>query len=617
MILVAACALALAAAADAPPQMSGPRDGDLLNVRLVGVCRTGGFNESACEIAAWCPRTRRVLVASAAEGLVAVDLKDPSAPSVIQRVALKGVNSVAIHGDLVAVCASPEGASARGLVILLNAELEEVARVAVGHGPDMLTFTPDGKVLLVANEAEPSSDGKIDHEGTVSIIDLSAGAASATVREVTFDAFEQHAESLRARGLHIPMPGRTMAQQLEPEYITTSPDGRWAFVSLQEANAIAIIDVLQAKCVAIEPLGLKDFGAPGVGLDPSDKDGGPSIACWPVHGLYQPDTIACFAHGDDLFIATANEGEPRDYPFYSEVRRISQLVHRDGGERLALDPGRFPAGGRPTSIEGDPATSDAPTAASGANELRSQARLRDPSGAGRLQVSSAAGDLDGDGDYDQLVTFGARSASLWRVRVDEQRNPCGLELAWDSGSEIERTVLARMPGAFNADHRTGKSADSRSDRRGPEPEGLAIAQVGDRRVLIVGLERCGGCIAWDITDPLTPRLATYANRRNASIDLSILSPGDRPSSTSAALDAPASDRQALIEAAGDLGPEGLLTIPSHASPTGQPLLIVCNEVSGTMTVVELSLPASGLRAPSADQAPEDAPAQAGPTRTAP
>jgi hypothetical protein len=483
---------------------------------------------------------------------------------------MKGISSVAVHGEWVAVCRGASNSSAAGEVAILDHSLKEVATVPVGYGPDMLTFTPDGRTLLVANEAEPSEDGTIDQPGTVSIIDLAGGASKASVRHVTFDEFEGQRGALAARGLHAPMPGRSMCQQLEPEYIAASPDGRWAFVALQEANAIAIIDVANARCIAIEPLGLKDFGAPGIGLDPSDKDGGPAIACWPVHGLYQPDSLACFMHGDELYVASANEGEPREHAFWSEVRRISELKHRDGTSP-ALDPATFPA--------------SAPADAPGTGPLRTPAALVSEAGAGRLQVSAAAGDTDGDGDYDRLVTFGGRSASLWRVRRGSTGLPTGLELVWDSGSAIERTVLDRMPAAFNADHDRANSADARSDMRGPEPEGLAVGDVGGCRFLCVGLERCGGVIAWDISDPRAPALATYANRRDPATGTIKARQGGQPGT---AREGPAAPDP--IDAAGDLGPEGILLIPASQSLTRAPMLVVCNEVSGTLTVLELGVP---------------------------
>lgn len=547
MDFLAATLVSAITVAEGAPPLAGVRASDPIQMRVVGTCRTGPFDASACEIAAWHPASSRLLVTSASAGLVPVAVGTDLRLSPSDARAMRGISSVAVHGDIVDICGSGADASSVGEVMILDPLMKELASIPVGHGPDMLTFTPDGRSLVVANEAEPSDDGSVDHPGTLSIIDLSKGVTQPSVRHVTFESFEPQADALRARGLHAPMPGRSLVQQLEPEYIAVSPDGRWAFVSMQEANAIAIVDIANARCIALEPLGLKDFGAVGVGLDPSDKDGGPAIARWPIHGLYQPDTLACFMHGNELFVASANEGEPRDHSFWSEVRRLSELTHRDGGSMPALDPQAFPA--------------EAPDGAGPELRLRTPARLIAADGAGRLQVSRAAGDADGDGDYDRLITFGGRSASLWRVRCDNVGTPQGLELAWDSGSAIERTILERMPKAFNADHDKGNSADARSDVRGPEPEGLAVADIGGRRILFVGLERPGGVIAWDITDPRAPALATYANRR---------------------------DPQASApDAAGDLGPEGLLFVPAATSPNGKPLLVVCNEVSGTLTVLEI------------------------------
>jgi hypothetical protein len=568
---VGATLLLLALRADsAGPPLAGARPSDPIRLRVADTCRTGPPNASACEIAAWSPASARLLVTSASAGLVPVAVAGDARLTPSATVALGSLSSVAVHGDIVAVCRGASDSSSTGEVLLLDRDLKQVATVSVGHGPDMLTFTPDGRMLLVANEAEPTEDGSVDHPGTVSIIDLSKGASEPSVRHVTFESFETQASALAQRGLHAPMPGRTMCQQLEPEYIAVSPDGRWAFVSMQEASAIAIVDVANARCIAIEPLGLKDFGAAGVGLDPSDKDGGPAIARWPIHGLYQPDTLACFMHGDELFVASANEGEPRDHAFWSEVCRISELRHRDGDATPALDPTAFPA--------------EAPEGADPVDAMRNRARIVASNGAGRLQVSRAAGDTDGDGDHDRLIAFGGRSASLWRVRRDDAGTPQGLELAWDSGSSIERTVLDRMPAAFNADHDRGNSADARSDVRGPEPEGLAVADIAGRRILFVGLERCGGVIAWDISDPQAPTLATYANRRDPSVDAA--------ASAAASVDAakrPADSGSASRDP-GDLGPEGILVIPASASPSRTPLLVLCNEVSGTLTVLEISGP---------------------------
>jgi YVTN family beta-propeller protein len=148
--------------------------------------------------------------------------------------------------------------------------------VEVGSLPDMVTFTPDGMTVLVANEAELDEDGN-DPAGSVSVIDLSNGVANATVATATFDAFNSELATLKAEGVRLfaeeeGFETTTVAQDLEPEYIAISPDGTQAMVTLQENNAVAIIDIATATVVDVVALGLKPFQ--GLPADFSDRDGG-------------------------------------------------------------------------------------------------------------------------------------------------------------------------------------------------------------------------------------------------------------------------------------------------------------------------------------------------------
>jgi hypothetical protein len=161
--------------------------------------------------------------------------------------------------------------------------------------------------------------------------------------------------------------------------------------------------------------------------------------------------------------------------------------------------------------------------------------------------------VEGDGDYEALFTLGGRSFSIWSTDGTQ---------VYDSGSEFEHIVAASNPLFFNASN-DDRNFDSRSDNKGPEPEGLAVGMVGERRYAFIGLERMGGVIAYDITDPYAPLFVDYANNRNFSVD------------------------PATVPAAGDLGPEGLLFIDAKDSPTNAPLLVVANEVSGTVTLYRL------------------------------
>jgi hypothetical protein len=363
----------------------------------------------------------------------------------------------------------------------------------------------------------------------VSIVDISGDPRNPKVKTADFGNFEDRRPELVAQGASLADRRRTVAQQLEPEYVAVSADGRTAFVTMQEANAIAVVDIPSATVTSVHGLGFKDFSA--CGLDPSDKDGGVRIAPWPVVALRQPDTVVTWKEGSLTWLATSNEGEKRESGALRDAVRVS---------KLKLDPLAFPASG--PSVTADAAL-------------------------GRLEVSAPLSDTDGDGDADRLVAFGGRGVTLWTLEDGR------LVERWDSGSACERTVAERMPAAFNADHETSPSADDRSDGKGPEPEGLATGIVDGHRLLFVGLERAGGVIAWDVTDPAKPVLVDYANARDPTAEL--------------AADADKDGTPDGAARAGDLGPEGLVFIPAAASPNGKPLLAVCNEVSGTLTIWEV------------------------------
>jgi 2',3'-cyclic-nucleotide 2'-phosphodiesterase / 3'-nucleotidase / 5'-nucleotidase len=390
----------------------------------------------------------------------------------------------------------------------------------VGANPDMVTFTPNGRTVLVANEGEPNDEYTIDPEGSVSIVDLRGPLSRlrpSDVRTATFEAFEGDAlpEGVRVFG-----PGASVSQDLEPEYVTVTRDGRTAYVSLQENNAIAVVDIRTATVTDLLPLGTKDHGVPGNELDPSDRDGRIAIASWPVVGLFQPDAIATYRVGGEDLIVTANEGDARDYDGFSEEVRVRDLP-------LCAD--AFPAG------------------------IQADDRL------GRLRVTDTLGEREGEGCFETLHAYGARSMSIFGSDG---------RLVYDSGATYERTIAGLIESgelprdAFNATNSDNRSFDSRSDDKGPEPEGVVLGSVAGRTYAFVGLERVGGVMVHDVTDPSDVRLVTYATTRDFSF--------------------PAEDPRA-----GDLGPEGLLFVRASDSPTGRPMLVVGNEVSGTTTLFDV------------------------------
>jgi len=389
----------------------------------------------------------------------------------------------------VAVAVQADVATDPGTVELFDAEGEHVATVPAGPLPDMLTFTDNGRTLLVANEGEPDGDTGVDPEGSVTVIDLRRGATRARARTAALTG--------------VPGLGPIRDIGFEPEYITTAFGGRLAYVSLQEANAVAILDVDDARFRLIRGLGYKDHVEPANALDPSDRDGGIDIDPWPgVYGMYQPDAIAAYSSRRGIHLVTANEGDARENDVTEEESRVSDLM---------LDPAAFPGGAGALS---------------------------------RLNVTTTQGDTDGDGDYDELYAFGARSMSVLdlfgRVR-------------FDTGSELERFVRDQDPTTFNANHSLVPQVDNRSDNKGPEPEAVAVGEVRGTTYAFLGAERQGGIFAYDLdARPGQALLAGYVNTR----------PDDR-------------------------GPEGALFIEKRDSPTRKPLLLVTNEVTGTIAAFEL------------------------------
>jgi 2',3'-cyclic-nucleotide 2'-phosphodiesterase (5'-nucleotidase family) len=439
-------------------------------------------------------------------------------------------NSIAIKNGIVAVAYeikdTATGTHQRGRVSFFDSGNGNfINSVEVGFLPDMLTFTPDGKKVLVANEGEPNENYSSDPEGSVSIIDLTNGPANATVQEAKFNAFDSQLATLRSQGLRVIGNNTTLSQDVEPEYIAISPDGLTAAITLQEANAIAFLDVASATITSIKPLGLKNHNLVGNGIDASDRDvngtssggGKVNIANWPVFGMYQPDAIASFISNGQTYYITANEGDSRVRPTsnnsFGNEGTIFNEESRVGDASYVLDPTVFP----------------------NASDLKKPEKL------GRLVVSNKSGDTDGDGDFDQIQAFGARSFTIW----DSSGN-----LIFDSGDQLEKLTAQFNPTGFNSDGAPNAGFDTRSDNKGPEPEGVTVGVIDGRTYAFVGLERVGDVIVYDITNASNPTFVQYVNT--------------------------AEDRSA----------EGLIFVPSVDSPTGKPLVITANEVSNTVSVFE-------------------------------
>jgi 2',3'-cyclic-nucleotide 2'-phosphodiesterase/3'-nucleotidase/5'-nucleotidase len=491
-----------------------------------------GEGETSAEIVAYDDKTDRLFITNAVSE--SVDVVDIETGTEIGELPLAGPpNSVAAHKGLVAVAV--EGATPQdiGAVQFFDAEtLSLLNTVPAGHLPDMLTFSPNGKYVLVANEGEPNDDYTIDPEGSVSIIDISRGAGGARVKHATFTPFNGRKAALIAGGVRIYGPETTIdepddiasvAQDLEPEYIAVNEDSDLAYVSCQEANAFAVVDIRSARVISIQPLGFKDHSLPENALDASNDDDAINITTWPVLGMYQPDAITSFDWFGKTYILSANEGDSRDWDGYSEVERVA--AEDDDVDPpvplVPLDPDAYP----------------------------DEEFLKDDANLGRLNITTALGDTDGDGDFDQLYSYGARSFSVWEVSRSGRIN-----LAFDSGDDFERITAAEFPADFNSNNDENDSFDARSDDKGPEPEAIAVGKILGGKFAFIGLERIGGVMVYDVTFPNSPQFVDYVNNRNFAGD------------------------------PGDLGPECVIFIPALRSPLLKPLIVVSNEISGTTTV---------------------------------
>jgi len=512
-----------------------PKDLDLVTI---GIFDGGPEWGGGAEIVAFDPTSKRMFAANINGTLDVVSLSNPARPRRIKTIdmtaeyGLGKAKGVASHHGVVAVALEGRPKTDPGRAVFFDAEtLKLLANVEVGARPDSITFSPNGKYVITTNEGTPDSYGianSADPEGSVSVIDVSATKPkfAPQVRHADFRAYNGKEDELRLLGIRIFGPNASAAQDLEPESVSVSADSKTAYVTLQENNAIAIVDLATAKVIDIKPLGVKDHNFSGMGLDPSDQDGeggSPKIQIkpYPVFGMYQPDGVASYTVKGKRYIVTANEGDARsDWPGYNDEIRVKDHCPK------GLDPTVF---------------------GSEARELIKNSQL------GRLRVTKDpyGGNINFGknerGECTALYAFGARSFSIWDENIEQ---------VYDSGDDFEQRTKALPNVRFNASHDNNK-LDGRSPSKGPEPEGVTIGQIGEKFFAFIGLERVGGIMVYDITNPKEPLFVTYYNDRMGE--------------------------------SGDRGPEAMVFVPASKSPNGKPLLIVANEVSGTASILQINL----------------------------
>ena len=462
-----------------------------------------------------------------------------------------GVQSLDVSGNLLAIAVQAAVKTDPGVIAFYTLSNDGtptfLKKVSVGALPDGVGFSPDGKYLVVANEGELSNafmTNGIDPEGSISIIEVNASVPADTATTLGFSDFNtggSRASELPAN-VRIGRPGASVAQDLEPEYVSVAPDSMTAYVTLQENNAVAQVDLITKRIAKISALGFKDYGTQNK-IAASDRYAGPTATEYNnptapaalkhytnLYGVYMPDGIASFSVGGKTYFITANEGDDRDDFLAGTSKETASF------EALITTTAILDATAFPTDL---------------VNAVKTEQEL------GRLTLLTKYsggnyGDTDGDGDYDRLFVLGGRSFSIWAADTGNQ--------VFDSGEDVERIVYNNADDEANATNRLAllKAAQLRGrlDNKGPEPESVVVGQVGSETYAFVGLERVSGILMYNISNPSKPKLVQYMRNTTNLTD-------------------------------GDISPEGLKFIPASQSPTGVPLLVVGYEVTGSVAVYQI------------------------------
>ncbi|MEK3988822.1 choice-of-anchor I family protein [Robertmurraya sp. FSL R5-0851] len=389
-----------------------------------------------------------------------------------------------------------------GSIVILNYDGKYIKHFEAGVQPDMVTFSHDFKYLLSANEGEPregySAAGVMDPKGSITIIDIKKGVNKATAQTIGFDKFDsQEARATLVENGVLLKPDAAPSVDLEPEYISVSDNSRYAYVSLQEANSVATIDLKTQEIISVKGLGFKDHNVEENALD-ALKDGQVNLTTQNLYGTYMPDGIDSQKIGGKRYLFTANEGDGREWGEYEDTGSYT-----------------FPG----TSFKID------------------------------TILNTERDGLEADKTY----IYGSRSFSIWDADTMEQ--------VYDSGSDFERITGELYPEAFNSSNNKTE-LDSRSGKKGPEPEDIKVMKVNGKTFAFIGLERTGGIMMYDVTNVQKVKFHDYVNLRDFS----------------------GTD----VSSSGDLAPEGLCLVEAKNSPTGKPLMLVANEVSGNVRVFEIN-----------------------------
>ena len=574
--------------ADGAPGSNGTDGTDsnaAISLKLVGSTPAiaDNFDESAAEIVAYHPDSKTAyLVNSNSKAVDVVDLSDVTAPTITSTLDVAGdvetavdalsegdlgaVNSVDVSGDYMAVAIEADTKQDTGYIAFYNVDGTFVSAVAAGALPDKVGFSPDGKYAVVANEGEPNDDYSVDPAGTITVIDVSGGFDIATAATADFTDFNAGGSKDLTGPVRISAKAESVAQDLEPEFIAFSADSTTAFATLQENNAVAIIDLASAEVTTVLGIGFKDYGLPGNEIDASNKDDGVNLNSWSIFGTYMPDGFDAYDVNGVTYLVTANEGDGREY--VSDATDEADCTTQGG---FLFDEGdcfHYLDEIRVKDLDASQFTEDL-VAKLGA-DFQDQDKL------GRLKVitdlgledSSACTTLATTGQpiafpeetpvagcvYENLYSFGSRSFTIWDTDTGRA--------VFDSGSDMERITAQQLGGSFNASN-DSNDGDDRSDDKGPEPEAVEIATINDNTFAFIALERVGGVMVYNITNPQNAQYVQYINPRDFTV----------------------ADDVVEANMAGPLGPEDLKFITQDDDM----YLLVSNEVSGTLSVYSVTL----------------------------
>ena len=543
------------------------------NAEVTGISLVGRsiadapFDTSAAEIVSYDSCTDKLYVVNAQAQKVdvlsmdadsaptsegSIDLQSAAAASGIN---IGAANSVSTHQGLVAVAIENADKQQNGIIALYRSDtLELITTYTAGALPDMVSFSKDGRYIASANEGEPNADYSIDPEGSVTLVDLTNGPLQATVTQIDFNAFNQgqprHAELTDK--VRISAPNATVAQDLEPEYLTFADNGK-LYVALQENNALAAIDVASAQVDAILGLGGKPWYRAQLDASNKDKNIGNLQSYAMLEGLYMPDSITSYTVDGNTYIVTANEGDGREYG----IKTTQEMCDEKGFEWDGDD------------YQGtENYTTEKDFCIAYVDEVRGKkldvdanhplvGALKEKKQLARLKVIKPQGTLAAD---QKVQAFGSRSFSIW----DESG-----ELVFDSGDDFARIVLEQDPANFNSTNDNNQSGDDRSDDKGVEPEAIEVAEINGKHYAFVGLERQGGIMVYDVTQPKNASFISYLNNRDFT----------QPVCTKVDEDGDC-DNDTYNSKAGDLGPESI----KYFTRSGNHFIAVGNEVSGSTSV---------------------------------